>query len=140
MLGRVQLSGHLDLMTSAQQELVAEAVATYKQIRADLADAVPFWPLGLPEWADDWLAVGMRAANATYIVVWRRESSGPVAAENTISLPIAPRKTEARPRVLYPQDGALLDWNSAAGELHVSLPRCPSACLVAFDAALPTRG
>ncbi len=140
MLGRVQLSGHLDLMTSAQQELVAEALATYKQIRADLADAVPFWPLGLPGWADDWLAVGMRAASATYIVVWRRESNGSVAAENTISLPIAPPKTEAHARVLYPQHGALLDWNSAAGDLHVSLPGCPSACLIAFDAALPARG
>jgi alpha-galactosidase len=138
MLGRVQLSGHLDLMTSAQQELVAEAIAIYKQIRADLADAVPFWPLGLPGWADDWLAVGMRAASATYVVVWRRESStAPVG--NAVSLPIAPGNTEARPRVVYPQNGALLDWDTTAGELRVSLPGCPSACVIAFDAALPAR-
>ncbi len=139
MLGRVQLSGHLDLMTSAQQELVAEAIATYKQIRAGLADAVPFWPLGLPGWADDWLALGLRAPSATYVVVWRRESSTPTPGEDAVSLPIAPGNTEARPRVLYPQNGALLDWNTTAGELRVSLPGCPSACLVAFDAALPAR-
>lgn len=139
MLGRVQLSGHLDLMASAQQELVAEAIATYKQIRAGLADAVPFWPLGLPGWADDWLALGLRAPSATYVVVWRRESSTPTPGEDAVSLPIAPGNTEARPRVLYPQNGALLDWNTTAGELRVSLPGCPSACLVAFDAALPAR-
>jgi len=139
MLGRVQLSGHLDLMTSAQQELVAQAIKTYKQIRADLGDALPFWPIGLPEWTDPWLAVGMRAASATYVLVWRRESNTATQVENELCLPIAPSHTEAHPRLLYPQHGALLNWNTTDGELRVSLPRCPSACLIAFDSALPVR-
>jgi alpha-galactosidase len=46
LLGRVHLSGHLDRMSPKQHELVAEAVEAYKDIRADLAVAVPFWPLG----------------------------------------------------------------------------------------------
>jgi hypothetical protein len=52
---------------------------------------------------------------------------------------MAPSHTEAHPRLLYPQKGALLDWNATNGELCVSLPRCPSACLIAFDTALPVR-
>ena len=139
MLGRVHLSGHLDLMTSAQQKLVAQAITTYKQIRADLAEALPFWPLGLPGWTDPWLAVGMRGRSATYVVVWRRESSTATQVGNEVSLPIAPSHTEAHPRLLYPQNGALLDWNTTNGELRVSLPHCPSACLIAFDTALPMR-
>jgi alpha-galactosidase len=137
MLGRVNLSGHLDFMTSAQQKLVAQAITTYKEIRADIADALPFWPLGLPGWTDPWLAVGMRATSATYVVVWRRENSTATQAVTEVSLPIAPSHTEAQPRVLY--NGALLDWNTTDGELRVSLPRCPSACLIAFDTALPVR-
>jgi alpha-galactosidase len=139
MLGRVNLSGHLDFMTSAQQKLVAQAITTYKEIRADIADALPFWPLGLPGWTDPWLAVGMRATSATYVVVWRRENSTATQAVTEVSLPIAPSHTEAQPRVLYPHNGALLDWNTTDGELRVSLPRCPSACLIAFDTALPVR-
>ena len=139
MLGRFHLSGHLDLMTSAQQELVAKAINVYKEIRADLADGLPFWPLGLPAWTDPWIALGMRGGDATYVLVWRRESRTATDVENDVSLPMAPSDTEARPRLLYPEHGALLDWDTSAGELRVSLPRCPSACLVAFDTALPVR-
>jgi alpha-galactosidase len=140
MLGRVHLSGHLDHMTSAQQALVAEAIATYKQIRDGLGVGVPFWPLGLPGWTDPWLAAGQRGAGATYLVVWRRDGGTSTQAASEISLPLAPSDTEAHPRLLYPQHGASLHWNAATGELRVSLPRCPSACLIAFDAELPLRG
>jgi len=139
MLGRVHLSGHLDLMTSSQQKLVAQAITVYKQIRADLADALPFWPLGLPGWTDPWLALGMRGRSATYVLVWRREGGATRQVGSEVWLPLAPSHTEAHPRLLYPQDGALLDWNTTNGELCVSLPRCPSACLIAFDTALPAR-
>ena len=50
LLGRVHLSGHLDRMSEAQQQRVADAVSVYKgRIRPDLSGSVPFWPLGLPE-------------------------------------------------------------------------------------------
>jgi hypothetical protein len=81
----------------------------------------------------------MRGRSATYVVVWRRESSTATQVRNEVSLPMAPSHTEAHPRLLYPQKGALLDWNATNGELCVSLPRCPSACLIAFDTALPVR-
>ena len=58
MLGRLHLSGHIDRMSQAQQQLVADAVGVYKQIRSELACAVPFWPLGLPQWTDRWFALG----------------------------------------------------------------------------------
>ena len=72
LLGRVHLSGHIDRMSGRAAELVAQAIGVYKQIRGDLADAVPFWPLGLPEWTAPWLAVGMRTAGAAYLAAWRR--------------------------------------------------------------------
>jgi alpha-galactosidase len=72
MLGRMHLSGHIDEMSPAQRDLVAQAVQVYKAIRPDLAHAVPFWPLGLPRWPDPIVALGMRARHATYLVAWRR--------------------------------------------------------------------
>ncbi|MGD0196992.1 MAG: alpha-galactosidase [Solirubrobacteraceae bacterium] len=141
LLGRIHLSGHIDQMASSQQALVAEAVAVYKEIRDDVAGALPFWPLGLPGWTDPWLALGMRAASATYVVVWRRDSPDTTPhAGHEISLPIAPSRTEAHPLLLYPQGSDVqLTWDEAEGELRVSLPRCPSACLIGFDRPLPTR-
>ena len=59
-------------MSRAQRDLVAEAVGVYKTIRADLAVAVPFWPLGLPRWADSWMALGLRTPRASYLTVWHR--------------------------------------------------------------------
>jgi hypothetical protein len=52
LLGRIHLSGHIDQMSQRQHGMVTEAVEVYKAIRADLAEAVPFWPLGLPCWTD----------------------------------------------------------------------------------------
>ncbi|HXW78751.1 MAG TPA: glycoside hydrolase family 36 protein, partial [Acidimicrobiales bacterium] len=144
MLGRVHLSGHLDRMTPAQLDLVAQAIRVYKQIRADLVEAVPFWPIGLPEWAAPWVALGMRSPAATYVTVWRRQRGGSdgTAAEDApadITLQMAGHApgfsgpsgpSRSAPSLLYPELGAELEWEAARGELRVRLPRAPSACLV----------
>jgi len=141
MLGRVHLSGFLDRMTPAQLELVAEGIRVYKQLRPYLANAVPFWPLGLPRWDDPWVAAGMRSASATHLVVWRRpdiEAGGAVGPDE-VCLPLAPPGVDADPQLLYPAAPARLRWEKAEGELRVSLPRAPSACLVGFGHQLPAR-
>ena len=150
LLGRVHLSGHLDKMSEAELGRVAEGVAVYKQIRGDLAQAVPFWPFGLPGWADSWFSLGMRSAGATYLVVWHRSDIGPWREDETAAgpaplgpfspgtgvalLPIAHLKGKhVAAQVLYPSHGsASVEWHAAPGELVVSLPSTPSACLVAL--------
>ena len=72
MLGRIYLSGHLDHMSREQRALVAEAVRVHKDLRGSLASALPFWPLGLPRWTDPWIALGLRAPEASYLTVWHR--------------------------------------------------------------------
>jgi alpha-galactosidase len=135
MLGRIHLSGHIDQMSQRQRSLVADAVRVYKAIRADVALAVPFWPLGLPGWTDSWLALGLRAPDATYVAAWRR---GPLdgspdddgAALMTLAVPQL-RGVPATPEVLYPgQAPAEVRWHAAEGELAVVLPRSPSACVL----------
>ena len=143
MLGRVHLSGHVDRMSAAQERLVADAIGTYKRIRPDLATALPFWPLGLPGWADPWVALGMRVPSAlrAYVVVWHRgrvgngpPRYGPVKKDDPsdIVLPVAHlRGRQVVSRVLYPVQGnAKVEWDPASGELTATLPRTPSACLI----------
>ena len=55
LLGRLYLSGRLDVMTGDQLASVRAAVEAHQEIRAGLTTAVPLWPLGLPAWTDPWL-------------------------------------------------------------------------------------
>jgi alpha-galactosidase len=138
LLGRLHLSGHIDRMSDSQQQLVADAISAYKLIRPDLAAAIPFWPLGLPRWVDSWVALGMRAELATYVVVWHREpiegASEPTERtdRDKIVLPVAHlRDKRLLAEVLYPSacDGEL-GWDEARGELVMTLGDVPSARLV----------
>jgi len=143
LLGRVHLSGHIDRMSDAQRRLVADAVDVYKHVRADLPDAVPFWPLGLPQWTDSWLALGMRTPAVTYLIVWHRgplaepeAANGPTTVADSeparlaIPLPLLSGDGIA-PETLYPRTGQPeVIWDPARRELTVTLPDTPAACLV----------
>jgi alpha-galactosidase len=135
MLGRIHLSGHIDQMSQHERSLVAEAVQVYKRIRANLALAVPFWPLGLPRWTDPLCALGMRAPGATYVAAWRRgplDEPRPGDDPAVISLPVRHfHGVAATPEVLYPgHSPAEVRWDAAAGALAIVLPPTPSACLI----------
>jgi alpha-galactosidase len=108
MMGRLYLSGYLDRMSPAQVRLVADGIATHKLIRAEIARAVPVWPLGLPGWTDSWIALGLHPQEdtngATYLAVWRRPGA---ATDVSCRLPhLAGRPVE--PELVYPT--ALESW------------------------------
>ncbi|MCX4761751.1 alpha-galactosidase [Streptomyces sp. NBC_01275] len=132
LLGRIHLSGFLDRMSEAELELVRSGVSVYRSIRQEIADGLPFWPLGLPSWEDAWLAHGLRGPAGTLLTVWRREGAGAYDGGGARTLPIPHlRGTDIRPTVLYPVDAdASATWNAAAGELTVSLPRVDTAVLL----------
>ena len=134
LLGRVHLSGHLNRMDPGQLALVAEAVAVHQEIRADIARAVPFWPLGLPGWTDPWIAVGERAPGTTYLAVWRRDGSDGSDTERRLRVPHL-RGRDVDVRILYPGNSTSeTRWDPDSGELTVGLPRLRTACVIALDA------
>ena len=94
-VGRLYLSGRLDAMSGDQKALVAEGVAAFAGIRDDLAAADAFWPLGLPGWFDEAIALGLRTPDATYLAVWSRSES-----IDDIVLPL--EGEHARLEVVYP--------------------------------------
>ncbi|TPQ17350.1 glycoside hydrolase family 36 protein [Streptomyces sporangiiformans] len=136
LLGRVHLSGHLDRMAPEQLALVRDAVSTYKSIRGDLRSAVPFWPLGLPGWTDEWVALGLRAwpgTGATYLSVWRRGGE----PERMLPVPHLAGQEGVRVEILHPAGagGAAVEWDGAA--VRVVLPAAPAVVVVRLVGVSP---
>ncbi|MET7703273.1 glycoside hydrolase family 36 protein [Streptomyces sp. NPDC005485] len=132
LLGRVHLSGFLDRMSDEQSALVRSAIRVYKDIRPEIAEAHPFWPLGLPTWDDAWIAHGLRTRESTYLAVWRR---GPGSGSHTLALPHL-RDVPLVSEVLHSGPSDIpLRWDAAEGTLTVSLPRPDTAVLVRLGAA-----
>lgn len=121
LLGRVHLSGKIHLLSAEQFALVAEGMAVFKTIRRDLGNAVPFWPLGLPSWYDDWISLGMAAPGVVYISVWRR--GGPTVCKMKVPIVkgnVGLKKAE----LLYPLSlPADIRWTAESRELSIELPR-----------------
>jgi alpha-galactosidase len=151
LLGRVHLSGFLNLMSDEQFALVRSAIAVYKDIRPEISGARPFWPLGLPTWEDPWIAHGLRGQEATFLAVWRRGpgetgegtapshhgQNVPTDEHRTLTIPHL-RGSHVHPTVLHPVTAdAAAEWDAADGKLTVSLPRADTAVLLRLNPASP---
>ncbi|ROS21570.1 alpha-galactosidase [Rathayibacter sp. PhB127] len=124
-LGRMYLSGYLNRMTEGERELVREAVAAQKSVLGSIERSHPFWPLGLPGWDDEWLALGLATDEDAHLTVWRRPG-----AAATIALPLPSwrgRSLSVEP--FFPADpaGWSWTWDQEAAVLVIEAPVAPSA-------------
>jgi len=121
MLGRLYLSGRLDGMRAGQLQSVRDAVDAFRDIRADLARASPFWPLGLPGWRDPWLSLALRCGDVTYLGVWRRDGADDAAVLALEHL----RGRQLTVDVLYPRHlpAWAARWDPETGSLTVTPAR-----------------
>ena len=123
------MSGRLDLLSVEQLRLVSDDMVTYKRIRQDLRLSCPFWPLRLPGWHEDWLALGLRFEYTRYVAVWRRRGGSYCA------LPIAELKgkhvtAECLYRVNLPSK---VTWEAEQGTLFLDLSGISSARLLCLE-------
>ena len=120
--GRLYLSGHLNQMTDAERDLVRSAVAAHRVVLKDLETLVPSWPLGLPNWTDDWVALALSNPAATYLALWHL-----VAGPAEVTLPI----TEAIVEDFFPAaaDGWTYTWTSNGLRVTTEVPE-PSARII----------
>ena len=135
LLGRVHLSGRLDLLRPEQEALVAEALTAYRELRAHLPASVPHWPLGLPAWRAPWtaLAVETDAAADTsaplgYLLVWHRDDDRP---EIELPLPWV-GDTQLNAEVVYPASAATdtdIRWSQDTRTLTIALPKWSAVLL-----------
>jgi len=126
LLGRIHLSGRLDVLSEQELSHMAEGIEVYKRIRHRIPAATGVWPLGLPGWYDPWCAVGLADDEGVLLQVWRR--GGQDAA--TLRLP-GLRGRDVEVELLHPSAAAAdARWSAEDGTLEVSLPAAPSARLL----------
>ena len=122
MMCRMHQSGHLDSLSPQAWPQVAEGIRIYKDLlRKSIPDAIPFYPLGLPDVTDSQkpVALGMRSQSRTLLAIWRID--GPAETDVPWTMP--------DPTVLYPVDLGVKATTSK-GSLNVEFPRTRMACLI----------
>ncbi|RRR98082.1 alpha-galactosidase [Glycomyces terrestris] len=78
-MGRMYLSGFLHELGAEQTALVHEAVALHRERRGGIAAAHPVWPLGLPGWNDEVIALLLEADGGSLLAVWSRGDAAELA-------------------------------------------------------------
>lgn len=119
MMLRIHQSGHLAEISPSGKRYVHEGIRTYKTIRNDIRKSYPFWPIGLSNYDDPWVSLGLKTDDKAYIAVWRRNST-----DDTVILPVGFLKNkEVQVRMLYPENAKCeYAWNSGTGSLSAKLP------------------
>jgi alpha-galactosidase len=132
LLLRIHQSGHLARLSAERFALVKEGIACYKTNRASIACGVPFWPLGLAHYGDEWLCLGMRDGKKLLIAVWRKNSTSPWC-----SLPVSfAAGMSASVSCVFPRNfPAECSWNKVSGTVSVKLPGAMTARLFEMDIA-----
>ncbi|ONI80124.1 hypothetical protein ALI22I_42665 [Saccharothrix sp. ALI-22-I] len=72
MSARIHLAGRIDTLDEDQRDVVRAALTVYRSLRPSIVTGDPVWPLGLPGWRDDWIALGTRTPSELLLAVWRR--------------------------------------------------------------------
>ncbi len=109
LVGRLYLSGFLSEMSEHQLALVRGAVQAHRDTRQLLATAIPRFPLGLPSWDDQWVAVAFDAQAShgqTLVAAWHLPGAAP---DLQVVLPHL-RDTQAEVTQLHPSPGVGADW------------------------------
>jgi alpha-galactosidase len=126
LLLRIHQSGLLPTLTSERLALIKEGITLYKQLRQDIPQSIPFWPLNIPAFGDEWLSLALECSNTIYLAVWRLAST-----EEQCSLPLDRFTGKTiRCECIYPTAYPCnAHWQSETGKLTVELPRQYSARL-----------
>ncbi len=117
LLGRFFLSGYLNRMDDAQLALVQEATTAAVDLREELVQSVPTWPIGLPGWEDRWVSLALETDARVLVSVWDR---GEDANERTLIFP-ALRGRDVDVTVVFPQHltAWATRWDAETGSLTV---------------------
>lgn len=119
MLLRIHQSGRLDRLSDERKALVKEGLDYYKTIRMHIKAGVPFWPLGLSRFDDEWTVLGLRNGNKIYLALWRRNGS-----RNSIIIPLCTQGKQAEVKCAYPSySTSTYAYHQASGSISVVFER-----------------
>ncbi|PHV69617.1 alpha-galactosidase [Sporanaerobium hydrogeniformans] len=119
MLFRIHQSGHLGEITPDRLAIVKEGIRYHKEINNLLKDGLPFWPLGLASFSDEFLAVGIDCGTKAFLAVWHTK-------DTTASVDIPLQKLKhalINIECSFPtQLSTTFNFDNSCHILHVSLP------------------
>ena len=113
MLLRIHQSGHLAELSDSRRKLVMEGLDIHRSICDELKTGLPFWPLGIGTFQDEFLCVGIDCEKNSYLAVWHTNDN-----EGVIQIPLHGRKFK---NVLYPNPEFETQIDSADNILSITL-------------------
>jgi alpha-galactosidase len=113
---RVQVSGQANQFPAEMRRLVQAGLDTYKTMRDDIPNSLPYWALGLPTFQSEWTSLALRCGDKTYLAVWRLDSE---RAAETLKLPYL---DAAAVTCIYPPEPNCA-WAWMDDALQVTLPQ-----------------
>jgi len=124
MLCRIHLSGQIMQLPAKQFSLVKEGIEIYKELRKEIKEFIPFYPLELPKFNDNWICVGYKADKKAYLAVWRID--GKEEKEITLSFSVNSAKC------IYPNNSGC-EINLKSNSIIVKIPQKKSAVIIAVE-------
>lgn len=124
MLLRIHLSGQLAELTPAATAQVRQGIRIYKeQIRNHISEAVPYYPLGMPDVTNSVqpVALGIRSPKRSFVAIWRMDGAAEVRFGNAGS----------RAELLYPVDLGIT-VRQTGGDCIVTFPRPRMGCILSL--------
>jgi alpha-galactosidase len=120
---RIHLSGQIFGWSDEQKALVKEAIDCYKATRDGISEAIPFYPLGVPQYSDKNFCSAYRIADRIRLAVWRLDGGC-----ESLFIPIGDSNTRT-PKILFPSDSESR-VESVNGGINVILPEPGSAVYI----------
>jgi alpha-galactosidase len=117
-LFRIHQSGHLAEIANERLAYVQEGINCHHSICEEVKNGLPFWPIGLASFSDDFLSVGVDCGKRLYLAVWRINGE-----KDSVILPIRlAQGNKANVSCLYPSSATCdFSWNDDKGDFAVKL-------------------
>lgn len=139
MLLRIHQSGHLAALDGERKSLVKEGIRVYKSIRDDIKDMVPFWPLGLADYEDTWVSMGLKSDKKAYLAVWKRKQGS-----GEIELPLTEEfcgGQKVNVRCVYPKEAeTAYEYDSVKNVIRIKTDKKIIGRLFRIETVILTNG
>lgn len=121
LLLRPYVSGMVWKMSDTGMKRMQEGIALYKEIRGDVRDGVPFFPMDFGHIRDAVLAYGIRNEDTIYLAVFTPDT-------DEAEIPLEFDRKPAEVSVIYPKEENC-SYHCADGKLYVKMPQKAAARL-----------
>ena len=125
MLLRPYISGMVWKLGENSMNRMKEGIALYKEIREEVRDGVPFFPLGFGTLKSEVLAYGVKAEKNTHLSVWTPGTTEAV-------IPLEDAEQISKVSVIYPKE-EMCEYKIENGNLAVKMPQEKAARLFKIE-------